>query len=92
MYEIIKISLICYMFCALGGDGKIFHWYRMLIEELPDWLYHPLGGCFMCFTGQVMFWYFLFTKPFDVIELGFFVSAGIMLSLVWDKLYEWLYQ
>jgi len=90
MCEIIKISLICYMFYALGEKGKIFHWYRKLICRLPEWLCRPLGGCYMCITGQVCLWYFLFTKPFDIIELGFFISTGIMASMVWNKLYHFL--
>ena len=89
-WSILKISLICYMFCALGAEGKIFHWYRMLIDRLPEWLCRPLGACYMCFTGQVMLWYFLFTKPFDLIELGFTISFGIIMSMIYNKIYCWL--
>ena len=90
MIEILKISLITYMFCAMGRDGLIFTPYQRLISKLPDWLSWPLGKCFKCFTGQVMFWWFLFTHKFDVIELLFFVSAGILISMIWDKLYRFL--
>jgi hypothetical protein len=90
MIEILKISLITYMFCALGRDGLIFSPYQKLIAKLPDWVSWPLGACFKCFTGQVMLWCFIFTKDFEIIELLFFISAGIMASMVWDKLYIFL--
>lgn len=95
MIEILKISLIAYMFCALGSKGMIFSPYRRLIDRLPDWLSWPLGKCFKCFTGQAMFWYYIFTKAWDgantdFIELVFFISAGIIASMIWDKLYRFL--
>jgi hypothetical protein len=90
MIEILKISLIAYMFCALGRNGLIFTPYQKLIAKLPDWLSWPLGKCFKCFTGQVMLWVFIFTHKFDLVELLFFISAGIMVSMVWDKLYRFL--
>lgn len=90
MIEILKISLIAYMFCALGSNGMIFNWYQKLIAGLPDWLSWPLGKCFKCFAGQAMLWYFIFTHKFDIVELLFFVSAGIMASMVWDTLYRLL--
>ena len=91
MIEILKISLIAFMLCAISQkDGSILNWYQGLIERLPEWLYRPLGGCYICFTGQVMLWYFIFTKPFDIIELGFFISAGILSAMVYNKIYCWL--
>jgi hypothetical protein len=90
MIEALKISLIAYMFCAMGQNGLIFSLYQKLISKLPDWLSWPLGKCFKCFTGQVCLWYFVITKPFNIIDLTFFVSAGIISSMVWDKLYRWL--
>jgi len=90
MTEILQISLIAYIFTALGEEGKIFYWYQSLICKLPWYLCKPLGGCYMCFTGQVCLWYFIFTKPFNIIELLFFVSAGILASMIYNKLYLWL--
>jgi len=90
MFEIIKISLIAFMFCALGEEGKLFYFYQKLIFRLPLFLYKPLGGCFMCFTGQACFWYFIITKQFDIIELLFFCSAGILMSMIYNKFYQWL--
>jgi len=90
MIEILKISLICFMFCAMGQNGLIFTPYQKMIAKLPDWLSWPLGKCHKCFTGQVMFWVFVTTKPFNIIELSFFVAAGILTSTFWNKLYCWL--
>jgi len=87
MIDILQISLISFMFCALGEEGMIFEWYQKLICKLPDWICKPLGGCFKCFTGQVMLWFFIFTKPFNLFELLFFVSAGIFCSMIWNTLY-----
>jgi hypothetical protein len=90
MIDILKISLISFMFCALGSEGMIFAWYQRLINRLPDWLCKPLGGCYKCFTGQVMLWYFILFKQFNIIELLFFVSAGILCSMIYNKIYCYL--
>lgn len=83
-----KISLIAFMFVALGEPGMIFSWYRKLIDPLPEWLYNPLGGCQYCFAGQCALWYFLFTQPFNIINLLFFISLSIFLtsiySIIWN--------
>jgi hypothetical protein len=88
------------MFCALGQDeGMIFNWYqRILLRHkkcsakfiIPEWLQKPLGGCYKCFVGQVCLWYFIFTKPFDIIELLFFISVGILSAMVYNKIYCFL--
>jgi hypothetical protein len=91
MIEILKISLIAFMFCALGQhEGQIFYWYQQLIKQLPRYLNWPLGGCYKCFVGQVCLWYFIFTKPFNIIELLFFVSAGIFASMIYNDIYCYL--
>jgi len=87
MIEVLKISLITFMFCALGQEGMIFEFYQKLIKKLPTWIYKPLGGCYKCLTGQVCLYYFIFTKPFNIIELLFFVSAGILSSMFYNKIY-----
>jgi len=91
MIDVLKISLIAFMFCALGQDeGMIFNWYQKLIVKLPDWLCRPLGGCYKCFVGQVCLWYFVFVKPFNIVELLFFISAGILSAMVYNKIYCYL--
>jgi hypothetical protein len=90
MIEILKLALIAYMFTALEKDKMIFSFYLRWINKLPDWLNYPLGKCYICFTGQVMFWYFIFTKDFNFFDLCFFVSAGIFMSMVYNHLYDFL--
>ena len=88
MIESVKISLICFMFVSMGEPEMIFAWYQRLIDRLPLWLNKPLGGCTYCLTGQVSLWYFLFTKPFDIIELLFFISLNIFLIKIYDLLWN----
>jgi hypothetical protein len=71
-------------------DKSLLKWYHSLIKQLPWYLYFPLGGCYKCFVGQFCLWYFIITKPFNIIELGFFISAGIFLSMVYHLIYCWL--
>ena len=93
MIEILKISLIGFMFSALCQEQhSIFTWYGRLIEKLPWWLCKPLGGCYRCFVGQLSLWYFIIkirtTIDFNyIVELTFFVSAGILVSMVYHKIY-----
>ncbi len=91
MIEILKISMIGFMISALVQDDHTpFTWYGKLIERLPWWLYKPLGGCYRCFVGQICLWYFIFTKPFQLVEFGFFISAGILSAMVYNKIYCYL--
>ena len=86
-----KLTIIAYVFCALGDDGMIFGWYQKLLLKVPDWLAFPLGACFKCFTGQVTAWGYLivYFKDYNLLDHLFFVSAGIFLSVIynfiWDK-------
>jgi hypothetical protein len=91
MIDIFKISLIAFMISAIIQQEKsMLKWYHVLIKKLPWYLYFPLGGCYKCFTGQFCLWYFVFTKSFDIIELGFFIACGIYLAMIWNKIYCWL--
>lgn len=95
MIEALKISLVAFMFVALGEKpGMIFHPYQRLITHLPQWLSFPLGKCFVCFTGQVCLWYYIFMARFNimnfyaVMDLLFFISFGIAASLVYNAIYQ----
>ena len=98
MIEILKISLIAYMIFALGqpdDEGKyknMFGWHQRLISHLPWYLSKPLGSCFLCFTGEIMLWYYIFTKEIyftaiSIIDFGFFVSAGIFCALIYHTIW-----
>jgi len=93
MIEILKIALVGFMFSALTQQERsCLSWYGRLIKRLPWWLCKPLGGCYMCVAGQLMFWYFILTRPFDLFELAFAVSAGIFVSMIYNKIYCYLWQ
>lgn len=91
LIEIVKLTTISYVFTILIKDGHIFQFYGRMIKKLPWWLRNPLGGCFTCLTGEVLLWYYIFTQPFNIIEMLFWPSAGIMISYVLDKIYRWWY-
>lgn len=93
LIEILKISLIAYMFCALGQDeGMIFNWYQKMIKQLPQYISWPIGGCYICFTGQVCFWFYLlkYYQEYKLFDHLFFVSAGILSAMIYNKVYCWL--
>lgn len=52
------------------------------IEYREHWLYKPLGGCALCFSGQLSLWYFLFSQPFNLINLIFTVCLTILLTKI----------
>lgn len=95
MTEIAQISLISFMFCALGQDeGDVFHFYQKAIKRLPWYLGKPLGRCYVCFVGQTCFWFYLLNRialnEYCFFEHLFYVFAGIFLSMIYHKLYCWL--
>lgn len=97
MIEIAKISLIAFVISALIQDEQSsLTWYHNLIKRLPWWLFKPLGGCYMCFTGQVCLWFYLITRltnyrfEYDFFDHLFFITAGIMFSMVYHKIYCYL--
>lgn len=90
MNEIFKITIITYGFWVCTEPGMIFEWYAKLIDRLPEWLYKPLGGCYKCFTGQVLFWYYLILhiENYSIIDQLFYPAAGILLTSIYDYIYE----
>jgi hypothetical protein len=91
MFEIFKISLIAFIFTELTHEGMIFHFYKKLLLKLPEKIAFPLGLCYMCFTGQVCLWYYIIFhfKEYNFIEHLFFISAGIMLSVIYKIIYNY---
>lgn len=91
MFDIVKISTICFAFYILGSPGMIFDWYQKLINPLPEWLWKPLGGCLKCFTGQVMFHYYWITHlhNYNIIDQLFYPSMGILIVITLNYLYEY---
>ena len=91
MFEIFKISLIAFIFTEMTHEGMIFHFYKLWLLKLPEWIAFPLGLCYMCFVGQACLWYYLIFhfKNYDFIEHLFFISAGIMLSVIYKILFNY---
>jgi hypothetical protein len=77
------------MFTALGEPEMIFAPYQRLLSKIPLWLAKPLGACSYCFCGQVSLWYFIFTKPFNIVELLFFVSLSIFLISIYERIWNY---
>ncbi len=88
--EILQISIICVAFYQLGQAGHIFNFYQVLIERLPVWLYKPLGGCGVCFTGQSLFWFYLIehSKHYNFLDHLLYPSLGIFLATILNYVYE----
>jgi len=90
MIDIIKISLIAFMFSALTQDEHtLLSWYGKLLNKLPWYLCKPLGGCYRCFVGQVCLWY-LVVKGESILEILFLTSFGIMISMIYNQIYCYL--
>lgn len=94
MIEILKISLIVFIFIKLGESGMIFAWYQRMIEGLPDWLWKPLGGCDRCTCGQALFHYYWITHlhNYNIIDQFFYPAAGIFIVTIYDFIYDKLCQ
>jgi hypothetical protein len=88
MIEILKISLMAFILVTIIQSKQSFlTFYHKVIKKLPWYLYKPLGGCYRCFVGQVCLWYYIVEKPFNILDLGFFVSAGIAVSIIYNRIY-----
>jgi hypothetical protein len=85
-----KIAIIITVFVNLCEPGMIFSFYGKLIDRLPGWLYNPLGGCVKCTTGQACFWGYIiaYFHSYNLFEHILFISSGIILSLIIDKLWN----
>ena len=92
MLEILKISVVAYVIFVLMSPGMIFHFYAKLIDKIKwDWLYKPLGGCLMCFSGQIATWYYLIThfREYNFFDHVVFISAVILIVMIFDKLIDY---
>jgi hypothetical protein len=88
--DLIQLVFIAFVFHILMEPEELFDWYGKLIHNLPLWLWKPAGGCLRCFTGQILFWFYLI-KYFSVYSLQqhlFFVSLGIVLAITLQYLYD----
>lgn len=98
--EILLIAITGYVFCNILTDaGMIFDFYYKQIERYEvskPKLYKVLGGCNLCFTGQLALWYFILVHALELEFIGylfkaiFFVSATIftvnLINIIDDRL------
>lgn len=82
------------MFVRLGESGMVFSWYQRLIENLPEWLWKPLGGCELCLCGQALFHYYWIThlQDYNIIDQLFYPAMGIFLVIIYGFIYDKLYE
>lgn len=88
--EAIIAGIVGYVFASiLIDDDMILGWYSRFLRKLryerrviPDWIYKPLGGCCICFTGQLAVWYYLFTRisEYSAVDHVAFVCIAILTS------------
>jgi hypothetical protein len=86
----IKISIICYMFYALGEVGMIFNFWQKWINRLPWYVRNPLGGCYKCLVGQSIFHYYWITHlhSYSIIDQLFYPAMGILIVTLLNYLYD----
>jgi hypothetical protein len=92
LIDILKIGIIAYVFVILTSPGMIFYFYYRLIDRLPyDWLFKPLGGCNMCFAGQLALWFYLikYFHSYNLFEHIFFICGAILIVMILDKLIDY---
>lgn len=92
MLEILKLGIIAYVIFILMSPGMIFSFYARLIDRIKwEWLYKPLGGCLLCFTGQIGFWTYLIKnfREYNLFDHIFFISGIILTVMIFDKLIDY---
>ena len=90
LFDILKITIIVFIFWMLGESGMIFNFYFRWIEGLPEWLNKPLGGCIKCLSGQTLFHYYWITHlhNYSIIDQLFYPAFGILIATILERLYE----
>jgi hypothetical protein len=76
------------VFVILTSPGMIFYFWYKLIDHLPDALFKPLGGCNLCFGGQLGLWYYLikYFHSYNLLHHIFFICGTILIVMILDKL------
>jgi len=88
-----EVSLITYVYSViLTEPGMLLTglWKWLESKHLPEWIFNPLINCFKCVAGQVALWSFFFLFPYNIFNHIFFISLTIFISLIINKLYQWL--
>lgn len=84
----IRFTIWSIVFCEiLTAEGNIFYWYRLQIDKLPMWLYKPLGGCTVCYSGQVALWGSL-ALSYGLTAISTSVVTMLMVDLMTKTFYD----
>jgi hypothetical protein len=93
----LNIAIIAYVYSViLTEQGMILNFlYRWLdglneTNKLPDWAFYPLIGCSKCVSGQMAFWYYIFTcHSYNLINHILLISITILFVVLIDKILTW---
>ena len=85
LLEIVMIGITGFVFCnILLDNGMVFDKYRYFIErefeESKPKLYKVLGGCSLCFTGQLCLWYYITVYGLHLDYMGLFFKMVFLIS------------
>lgn len=88
MLSFIAVGIVAYVFVILTSPGMIFYFWYKWIDHLPDWAFKPLGGCNMCFGGQLALWYYLikYFHSYNFLHHILFICGTILTVMILDKL------
>jgi len=90
--EIFAVAIVAYVFVILTSPGMIFYFYYKLIDKIKyDFIFKPLGGCNLCFAGQLALWFYLIKHfhSYNFFEHIFFISGTILTVMILDKLIDY---
>ena len=73
----VLLGVTAYTFVHILQDTMTFKWYKNLLEKLPDVLKLPLGGCSLCFGGQIALWSYIYFYHASIYEAIIFISLTI---------------
>jgi len=84
--KIMELLTFIFFSCALSfvfveiltEPNEIFYSYYNAIRKLPEWLFKPLGGCLLCFTGQVTFWSYIFIFDYELTYKFIFIHLSVV--------------
>lgn len=95
MIEFLFISFLLAAFAivfteVLTAPGMILAWYAKLLDKLPEWISHPLGGCIYCFAGQISLWFYLyyFWHSYDLVMHILFITLTIFYTLIYIQIWK----
>lgn len=76
MINFILLSFIGYAFTVILMDDVFFFWKKFIFSgRMPEYLAKPLGGCPVCFTGQLTLWVSIWFVDWTFIGVLYWIST-----------------